>query len=210
MHVTRVALGIAAVALAACNPPRGEDKTRLVTHEPAASASVTPAAPDPTMLKLARAAKDAAWNLASRCRLSTDRHYDEKEQKTYVSVYDSCEWRPEDVTAMSGAAKALLTANALPRSGHGASFVEHVRLFSEWVAGAPAAGGIGPAPRYRGALVNYQNVARAWNAWQPAEPVLVQPALKFPDDVDAGPKDAIVTWQRCPEGPCLSFPGVRY
>jgi len=201
MHVTSRPLVLAlalvpALTLLACDAPAASSKADGASKITDASAPALPSASaptDPALLRVAVDARDAATAIAKVC------HLDALYQP--ARFVETCSWRPSDVEAFRTAATALRAYPALPHTGRGASFVEEIRLFAEWVALVHETD-IYP----RGTLRHYQQLALAWNAWQPADKIIVdvgklsyRSAYGTPDAPDGG----YVVWKRCADGQCL-------
>jgi hypothetical protein len=119
-------------------------------------------------------------------------------------VYDACSWSATDESALSTSAGALRDlassdSGATRVRGPAAMFADQVRLFAEWIQL------VHDLPK-RGTLAHYQELALAWNAWRPTEPVAPDPiALRYPPwaGIDAGPDGARIPWSRCATGVCI-------
>jgi len=152
---------------------------------------------DPGFLVAARDARIAAENLAKTCTIYGS--YDEE----FRRFHDYCSWKKADLEALRAAATNIRAR--VPDAGAGALFAEHVRLFVEWAEESAK------ASTTRGTLSHYQDLARAWNSFQPSDRVPVDIGkrnaslddqdIKLPkSDEDAG---VTLQWQRCSEGPCV-------
>jgi len=143
-------------------------------------------------LALARAARDAARRVALECRLQ--RSFDDN----VIRYYDICSWGRDVLEPLRAAAAALRAVG--PDAGEAAVFIEHVRLFSEWVE-------LMREGRAQGTLAHYQDLARAWNSFQPSEPIPVDERARSryggDDGPDAGPDGGPIHWERCSDGACV-------
>lgn len=181
MHVKRwvsVALGL---ALPACDGGAAAGKGDASTAPPA-SDSVAPT--DPALLRVAVEARNAASVLVKDCDLVTGNES--------AKLIESCSvWKKQDVVALRDATAALRAHPALPRTGRAAAFADELRLFSEWTDLVEET-----STNKRGTLRHYQELALAWNAWQPTDKITVD--IGNPE-ADGGP----IVWQRCADGPCV-------
>lgn len=150
---------------------------------------------DPHTVALARAARDAATKLASAC------YFAEDYQETHHRFYDVCRWKPPELEPMRAAATTFLTA--APDAGEGAIFAEHVKLFAEWIE-------LIKERSIPGTLAHYQDLAAAWNSYQPNErvPVDLGQINKYSEYAppDGGPDGGPRQWQRCSSGACIIVP----
>lgn len=193
-----------AAALKASLPSSGADAgTGTGTGTGAVASSAPPTTPptkarapdDPHTVALARAARDAATKLASAC------HFAEDYQEAHHRFYDVCRWKPPELEPMRAAAMAFLAA--APDAGEGAIFAEHVRLFAEWIE-------LIKERSIPGTLAHYQDLAAAWNSYQPNErvPVDLGQISKYSEYAppDGGPDGGPRQWQRCSSGACIIVP----
>jgi hypothetical protein len=192
MHVkTPLLVGavLSGLALVACDgPPRGTASAAASASATVSSAAST--APDPATLTLARRAFDAATVLAKKCRIVGG--------SFSVTAADVCEWKPDELAALRDANAALRASPSLPRSGDGASFVDQLRLFADWVD-------VVRDLSKQGTLAHYQDLAMAWNRWRPQDRELVDPVplSKYLVERGAASDAGHIVWSRCAEGPCI-------
>lgn len=181
--------------LAAC------DRFEPPGASPASSTSASPAetANQEQTRRLARAAADAALACARQCIIHIP---------PFDDAADECPIEEAPAKALSEAAAALTThARAAVKPGDDASaFVISVGLFSGWVTQGVK------YKRTRGTLKLFQSVADLWNAYQPRDPIPVDPVeearvhgfgskgyiMKPVQKVDGR-----VLWKSCYDGPCL-------
>ncbi|MDB4992928.1 MAG: hypothetical protein JWM74_360 [Myxococcaceae bacterium] len=198
MHVRRVALWLTLSGVVVLSP--------LACDSPGAKVEAKPLAPDAmlatpdneALLQAARRTRDAAVALVATCRLVSD-----VDESTF-GVHDECTWGAPEEAAWTSAAVALrdLAASEGGTSrlrGPAAMFVDQARLFADWVQL------VHELPK-RGTLAHYQELALAWNAWRPTEPVASDPVrLRFPEwtGIDAGPDGTALRWDRCATGVCI-------
>jgi hypothetical protein len=204
VHVRQAALVATLVALAglaplACDAPaaKGDLKARAL------EASV--AAQDEALVRASRRARDAAAVLAGNCHMTYSAN------ESAFTLYDEC--NSSSALSEMSASAALLRDVAGPLSlrGPAAMFVDQVRLFTEW------AELVRDLPK-RGTLAHYQEVALAWNAWRPTEPIAPDPVpAKYPSwygirdaggDAEADAEAGLLAWERCPIGACIVKPPV--
>jgi hypothetical protein len=202
MHVNvmrRIAPLATVVALSvACTEDKPKAIQPLLTRAVTDAGAAAPAARvDDHTLALARAARDAATALAMKCRLVS------QWEESFKRFYDICTWKPADLEPMRAAATAF--AAGAPDAGDAAVFAEHVRLFAEWIE-------LIKDGYTQGTLAHYQDLALAWNAFQPKEPIPVDVRAKSsyydPEEMppDAGPDGGPLVWQRCSNGACMIVP----
>jgi hypothetical protein len=139
---------------------------------PASSAAPAPASSAPRqpfaaaeLAPLGRAAVDAALKAADACRLVAT---DPGTWFDYIS-YDQCSWKAGEVDAYQAALKPLLAyadAHELPAAPR--TFVDHARLFGEWLS-------LAARSESRGTVRLYQDLALAYNAQGPAQKVDADP-----------------------------------
>ncbi|MFT3767347.1 MAG: hypothetical protein QM820_17750 [Minicystis sp.] len=167
---------------------------------PVASTSASaplPADPEETR-KLARAAADAALACARTCIIHAP---------SFDDAADGCPADAATVKTLAAAAQAL-TAHVQARtvSGEAAAFAKVAALFADWMTQTTE------LQRSRGTLRLYQHVADAWNAYQPKEPIPVDPIDEYRlyghgskgYIMKPVPKtDGRVVWKSCYDGPCL-------
>jgi hypothetical protein len=194
MHVSHAALLLAVASTLACDARPDRSKKNVAPVLARASAASAAPAVDPAFLPLARAARDAATKVASRCQLRTEYANEHKRH------FDQCTFPAADLAALSSAAAAL-AALAAPSNGDALVFAEEVRLFTAWVELVKD----GYTP---GTLSHYQGLASAWNALQPGDRIPVDLRTKDPYNgavIVAGEGGKLV-WGRCSTGPCVIAP----
>jgi hypothetical protein len=178
------------------------------------------------------AAMAASTTYAKTCRLLVDL-WDE-------IVYDTCRPRGEERDALLAAHRALVEhtdKNPGSTRGSAATLAEAAILFGSWVEEATrskldeyqfkegqirALNGLDKTGATRGTLALYQRVARAWNAYRPAEPLALDPVRTYLQGYfnerpvesltswfyggvgqDQVKKGGALRWLRCLDGPCL-------
>jgi hypothetical protein len=166
---------------------------------PAGSASPDAGAADPAETKkLARAAADAALACARTCIIHAP---------SFDDAADECPADAGAVKALADAADALAAHGRARRmAGDAAAFATTASLFAEWMSRGLE------RKRTRGTLRLFQDVADAWNAYQPKEPIPVDPIEEY-RLYGHGSKgyimqpvkkvDGRVVWKSCYDGPCL-------
>ncbi len=170
------------IAMAACFACDGARSSR-VTADAAVTAASSVAAPADVVSPLAPAALQVATAIAGGCAL----HFHSEN-----TLSERCEWSDAQASALRQATNAFLASTDVPRRGTGASFAAHLRMFADWIEFA--GGG-----RRAGTLAHYQELARAWNEWQPTKEVSVDPGKNYTHYRDAG----VLAWSRCSDGPCV-------
>lgn len=206
MHVRGVVLLSSALIAcsAACSRPETKKPLQLDLSfaEPdggeagAAGAVLADEAPA-EYVALARTALDAATKLASKCDLR-ERGYDD----TNTHYVDSCvAWSGADVETMRKAFAAFIASPFAPEAGLAIGFARRLRFFAEWV-GTFEKSALGYWPRASGTLLYYQDLALAWNDWQPKRVVAVDVGNTRYTKVDAGPSGRL-EWGKCSAGPCI-------
>lgn len=160
-----------------------------------ASALAPRASVDPSFIAAARRARAAAEALASSCTVDTE-YMDED-----VFFYDTCAFAPSAVTTLRESDAALRAVT--PEAGAGVIFAGHLRLFAEWVEVSssradPYAG--------NGTLGHYQDLAAAWNALQPSEPVEVDVGKLDSRAQSTRPSPVARRWRRCAQRMCFFAP----
>lgn len=189
VNVTQAAL--LAVVVAGCDTrarvtePNGAPS---VSRDAASEASGAATQVDPAFLVLAKAVRDSAAAVVKHCRLSSE---------TQRAVYAYCSLIPAEVDALLASVRALRAAPNPPKTGPAASYVEEARMFSEWIE-------LMRRSSTRGTLARYQDLATAWNAWQPNDAIDVDPA-KVPEylSIEAGTKSSRLVWTQCGTVPCV-------
>jgi hypothetical protein len=193
MPVTARPLLAAVLLCAACDT---FDGAPLPVGSAAPSASA--AAPTEETHQVARAAADAALACARTCIL----HW-----PPFDDAADECPVDAASVDALDVAAGAL-AAHVKPRGlgGPVGAFTTTVGMFAAWMKQGIA------LKRTRGTLRLFQDVADAWNAYQPGEPLPVDPVQEM-RRAGFGSKGYIVVpvkksgerlvWKSCYDGPCL-------
>jgi hypothetical protein len=190
---TRALAAMLALALAGCD--------RFETAAPApASASAVATAGDEETLRLARPAKESALACARTCVIHAP---------SFQDAADACNPDAATVKALADAAAALEAhAGAHPAEvrGPAAAFAGAAQLFADWVVKGVSLG------RTRGTLRLFQDVAEAWNAYRPGEPIPVDPVDEY-RRYGFGSKGYIMrplqktagkaVWKSCYDGPCL-------
>jgi hypothetical protein len=199
MHVSRILLvstlaGVVGLSPLACDSPATKGEAKSLAPDATPTATVD----NEALLQAARRTRDAAVALVATCQLVSD-----VEETTY-GVHDDCTWSATEESALSSSALALrdlagTDASSARLRGPAAMFVDQVRLFAEWVHL------VHELPK-RGTLAHYQELATAWNAWRPSEPIAPDPLpVHYPPwtGIDAGPDGAPLRWDRCATGVCI-------
>jgi hypothetical protein len=200
MHV-RAALLLSCVLLGCAKPETNAKKSLtldLSLAEPEGGAPIAARVDDAPAeyVALARAALDEATRLAKKCDLQKSGY-----EKT-VHYVDWCGvWKDADVPAMRKAAAALEASPLTPETGLAVGFLRRLRFFDEWV-GSFTKSGLGYWPNASGTLLYYQDLAMAWNDWQPKNPVPVDVGNTRYVKVDPGPSGHL-EWGRCSTGTCI-------
>lgn len=157
------------------------------------ASTVTPV--DPKVLALAREALGKAKAIAAGCTLQQQGDSYDLDFERFGEI---CLAKDEELKAFDRASDALLAST--PDAGPAASFAENVRLFDEALHLTFAR---------RGVLVHWQDLAHAWNSFQPGEAVPVDIGkMGFGTErlrADAG----ALVWGRCSDGPCIVIPKKR-
>src|SRR5262249_5614116 len=139
---------------------------------------------------------------AMTCVLSVD--------GTSGTLHDICDWRAADAHALRDAVTALDDAYPAARADAGAApdaaalFFHELHAFDAWADRRAT----DTTYASIGTLAHYQAVARAWNAWRPAEAVPIDVGKSRTTGLDlaklqARVGDAGLAWERCTEGPCV-------
>lgn len=158
-------------------------------------------APNPRFVAAGKQAQEAAEKIARKCTIYGGFSEVEGDFKKF---HDACSWKKTDLEPLRAAAAAV--RQSAPDAGPGSLYAEHVRLFSEWIEEASN------VSLTQGTLAHYQDLALAWNAFQPKQRVQVDVGAKgsYLDDPDTVPfpksdeeKGVYVQWQRCSDGPCV-------
>jgi hypothetical protein len=198
---------VAGLSPLACDAPAAKGDVKARTPD-AAAAAPAPAVDDEALLRAARLARDAATAMVRKCSTTY-----ETDNET-ITLYDTCTWTAVEESGVRASAAALRELASTDASsstslrGPAATFVDQFRLFAAWVEL------LHDLPK-RGTLAHYQELALAWNAWRPAEPIAPDPVrVSYPSwaGVDAGPDggDAgLLAWARCPTGVCIVKPVPR-
>ena len=196
-HLGLAALGIAALGLAltACDSGVGALPAPADAAPPAAIAADVE-----QIRKLARAAADAALVCARACIVLSP---------PFEDAVDDCPADAAQVHALVEAAGALgaqLGGDGGPVPGEAGVFAGTARLFAAWMEQGLR------LKRTRGTLRLFQDVAEAWNAYQPRDPIPVDPIEEYRLG-GFGSKGYImkpipktggrVVWKSCYDGPCL-------
>lgn len=199
--LVRTRIPAAVVALSLSLSLAGCDGFDARPAAPATSASETPpAASAEDTYRLAKPAADAALAAAKKCTISAP---------PFDDAADHCPVDEATGKALTSAVSALTThvrANAPSVPRDAAAFAETVARFEEWVRQGLE------YSRTRGTLRLFQDVADAWNAYRPKEPLAVDPVEEY-GLVGYGSKgyimkplkktDGRVVWKSCYDGPCL-------
>jgi hypothetical protein len=206
MHAVRALALVVALSACKADPPRPNPVHRSAL---AVEGGVSRPVVAPRFVSAARAARDAATKLVATCRVYAAFH------DTTREYYDACRWKSAEVEPLRVARVAVRDAS--PDGGDGGVFAEHVALFTDWVEAVTSRGSEALSTSSRGTLAHYQELALAWNAFQPADPIPVDGGARgFSHygqmDLDAGRGDAgHLVWGRCSRGPCVVVlaPGER-
>ncbi|APR81853.1 Hypothetical protein A7982_07202 [Minicystis rosea] len=191
MPVSARPLLVLALLVASCD--------RFDAAPPSATSTADAGAVDPEETrKLAQAAADAALACARTCVIHAP---------PFDDASDGCTADAATVAPLAEAARSLLAhteKHVVP--GEAAAFAKTASLFAEWMTQAQK------LQRTRGTLRLYQDVADAWNAYQPKAPIPVDPIVEY-RLYGFGSKGYImkptpktegrVVWKSCYDGPCL-------
>ncbi len=145
-------------------------------------------------VELARTALDAAKKIASGCR------FREAPGWGVTRFNDTCDGvKSPDVAALHEARKALDASPLAPDAGFSVVFVKRLWFFDDAVAGSFGSG----YWQWTGTLARYQDLARAWNDWQPDAPTELD-VVKLPDRARTSVDDGgMVQWKRSSDGPAV-------
>lgn len=143
---------------------------------------------DPAFLALAKTVRNSAAAVVKRCRLTSE---------TQRALYAACSLVPAEVDALLESVRALRAAPNPPKTGPAASYLEEARMFAEWIE-------LMRTSSTRGTLARYQDLATAWNTWQPSDAIDVDPAdVPRYLSIDAGTKSSRLVWTQCGTVPCV-------
>jgi hypothetical protein len=198
-----LAVGAAGLALATLGSMTAcDDKTaRDDQGGNHAAAAVVPRIPEPPrdaplsgeLVAKARAVQVVGQALAATCSF-------EYRGVTQEEIYfDWCVYKKGDAGKLHDAVAALLSSGLVPETGPAASFAEEARMFEAFVSDADQKrpdedyNYRAARERTRGTLQHYQDLASAWNAMLPQDPIPVDYGRTY-FFVDAGgPRH----WERC-------------
>ncbi len=192
-------VGVAGCLVLACDAKATED-----AHGPRGDSSarpadlMLPAAPRKEQLSgalvaKARAVQMSAQGLVDKCALES-RSVGEDE-----IYFDWCPFTAATVATLHEAVTALLSSGLVPETGPASSFAEEARMFDAFIADASKKR---PDEDYnyramqghtRGTLWHYQDLAFAWNAMLPQDPIPVD----YGHTTFATDGGAPRYWERC-------------
>ncbi len=191
MHVTR---GLAALVLLLPLLACDRHEPKKVTPPVLVRATAPPLVPvDPAFLKAARAVRDAATVIASKCRI-----FGRDTDTGFERFADTCPSVGRDADPLKEAASVL---GKLPptASGPAALFAEEARLFTGWIE-------LVKDDSNSGTLAHYQGLAAAWNELAPDDRIPVDPVTKSTYDRKVVGDAGVIVWSRCSTGPCVLLP----
>jgi hypothetical protein len=183
-----------ALGLAALGCDRFDAPAPAASAVASASASQTSA---DEIHRLARAAADAALACARTCVIHAP---------NFDDAADACTADAALAKTLTESAAALAARLPDGGGGEGAAFSKVAGLFADWMRHGVELG------YTRGTLRLFQDVADAWNRYQPGEPLPVDPVEEF-RSYGHGSKGYVmspvsktggrIVWKSCYDGPCL-------